>query len=118
MYKIHPVENDEVARIIYPALTEGELLFVVNEEGSFTGEAVCVISGDTVRLKHLRAPFDDARTLLFLAVLNYAERRGITRAVCEAPDLKDLCRRMDFDDDMTVSLVDFFVAGRHCSHEI
>ncbi len=118
MYKIHPIESNVVAQAIYPGLCDGERLFVVNEEGKFTGEAVCAIQGDTVRIKHLRAPFEEARLMLFLSVLNYAERRKVKKAVCEVPALEDICRRMGFENDMTVSLVDFFKPGRHCHDEI
>ena len=117
MYKIHPVEERIIAKSIYPELAENELLFVVNEEGNFTGKSVCEFIEDTVCIKSLTAPYDDARTLMFLNMLNYAERRGIKKAVCLNNELIDLCNRYGFDKNMTVSLESFFAPGAHCKHE-
>lgn len=117
MYKIHPVEERIISKSICPELSENELLFVVNEEGKFTGTSVCEFIEGTVYIKSLAAPYDDARTLMFLNMLNYAERRGIKKAVCLDKALADLCKRYGFDENMTVSLEGFFAPGAHCNHE-
>lgn len=116
MFKIQPVEDAEIAKAIFPSLSDYESLFVVNEEGRFTGTGVCRITEKDVTILKLSAPFDDARTLLFLGMLNYAERRGIKKAYCKDPALEDLCRRMDFSEDGSVDLTGFFDPGRHCKH--
>ena len=117
MYKIHPVEEQIIAKSICPELSDGELLFVVNEEGKFTGKSVCEIIDDSIYIKKLNAPYDDARTLMFLNMLNYAERRKIKKAVCLNNELIDLCKRYGFDENMAVSLEGFFAPGAHCNHE-
>ncbi|MBQ2941182.1 MAG: hypothetical protein IJD97_02990 [Clostridia bacterium] len=117
MYKIHPVEERIIAKSICPELSENEILFVVNEEGKFTGKSICEFIEDTVYVKNLTAPYDDARTLMFLNMLNYAERRGIKKAVCINKELDDLCKRYGFDENMAVSLEGFFAPGAHCNHE-
>ncbi len=116
MYKIHPVEEKVIAKAILPELSESEILFVVNEDGKFTGKSVCEICNDTVLIKHLEAPYDDARTLMFLGMISYAERRGIKKAVCLNSGLKDLCVKYGFDEKMSVSLDNFFAPGAHCTH--
>lgn len=116
MYKIHPVEESIIAKSILPELSENEILFVVNEEGRFTGKSVCEINDDTVFIKQLTAPYDDARTLMFLNMISYAERRGIKKAVCLNPELKDLCEKYGFDEKSTVNLENFFSPGAHCTH--
>ena len=116
MYKIHPVEERIIAKSILPELSENEILFVVNEDGVFTGKAVCELNGDTVSLKQLSAPYDDARTLMFLGMISYAERRGIKKAVCLNTELKDLCDKYGFDENLTVNLENFFAPGAHCTH--
>ena len=116
MYKIHPVEERIVAKTLCPELSENEILFVVNENGKFTGKAICEIKEDSVIIGHLTAPYDDARTLIFLDMISYAERRGIKKAICKNADLKDLCEKYGFDERMTVSLENFFAPGAHCTH--
>lgn len=117
MFKIHPVEERNVAENIYPGLLDDEMLFVVNEEGKFTGTGICSIVPDSVTIKKISAPYDDARMLMFLGILNYAERRGVKLAICKDNNLKDLCTRMNFNEDMTVELKDFFKPGAHCIHD-
>lgn len=115
MYKIHPVEEREIAEAIYPGLKEEELLFVVNEDGKFTGKGIFVIENDMITIKHIEAPYSEARTLMFLGILNYAERRGIKEALCSDSSLMDLCEKMGFEE-MRVKLKGFFEPGKHCSH--
>ena len=117
MYKIHPVEEQIIAKSICPELSENETLFVVNEEGKFTGNSICEIETDLVIIKKLDAPYDDARVLMFLAMLNYAEKRGAKKAVCINDKLADLCKRYGFDEKLTVSLEVFFKPGAHCNHD-
>lgn len=114
MFKIHPVEEREIAENIYPGLRQGETLFVVNEDGKFTGIGVCVLKSETLIIKGLTAPYDDARELLFLAMISYGERRGAKKALCEADYLDDLCEKHGFDADFSVMLSDFFKPGRRC----
>lgn len=114
MFKIHYIENREIAESIYPSLKENEMLFALNEEGAFKGTAICENEGDTVVIKSVNAPYEDARLLMFLAMLNFAERHGMKQAHCSNKDLTDLCERMHFQSDMTVSLEGFFAPGRHC----
>ena len=116
MYKIHPVEEKIIAKAIFPELSENEILFVVNEDGKFTGKSVCEINSDTVFIKQLTAPYDDARMLMFLNMISYAERRGIKKATCLNTELKDLCEKYGFDEKMSVSLENFFAPGAHCTH--
>ena len=116
MYKIHPVEEKIIAKVIWPELSENEILFVVNEDGKFTGKAVCEVIEDTVLIKHLSASYDEARTLMFLGMISYAERRGIKKAVCLNLELKDLCDKYGFDEKMSVDLENFFAPGAHCKH--
>lgn len=114
MFKIHYIDNREIAQSICPEIGENEMLFALNEEGVFKGTAVCENENDTVVIKNVSAPYEDARLLMFLAMLNYAERHGIKKARCINGELRDLCERMNFESDMTVSLEGFFVPGRHC----
>ncbi len=116
MYKIHPVEEREIAEAICPELKEEEGLFVVNEDGKFTGKGIYVIENDVITINHIDAPYSDARTLMFLGILSYAERRGIKEACCKDLALSDLCQKMGFDEDMKVKLEGFFEPGKHCSH--
>ncbi len=116
MYKIHPVEERIIAESIWPELSEKEILFVVNEEGIFTGKSICEINDETVYIKYLKAPYDDARTLMFLGMLSYAERRGVKKAVCLNEKLNDLCEKYGFDENSSVSLENFFAPGAHCTH--
>lgn len=41
MFKIHYIDNREIAESIYPSLGDNEMLFVLNEEGVFKGKAIC-----------------------------------------------------------------------------
>ncbi len=116
MYKIHPVEETIIAKSIYPDLSDSELLFVVNEEGMFTGRGICEIKEDVVIVKSIKAPYDDARTLMFLSMLSYAEKRGIKKGKCLDKALLDLCIRYKFDDNSEVCLEGFFKEGAHCIH--
>ncbi|MDP4133536.1 MAG: hypothetical protein Q8882_05945 [Bacillota bacterium] len=117
MFKIHPIENYEVAKSIYSTLKEDELLFGVNEEGHFTGFGVSCIINDAIFIRRIEANAPDARFLLFADMLNYADRRGLKKAVCEDKSLKDICDRMGFNNDLAVNLEGFFKPGAHCSHE-
>lgn len=114
MFKIHYIDNREIAESIYPSLGENEMLFALNEEGIFKGTAICENEGETVIIKRVDAPYEDARLLMFLAMLNYAERHKMKMARCINSNLADLCERMHFEKDMTVSLEGFFIPGRHC----
>lgn len=116
MYKIHPIEETIIAKSIYPDLGENELLFAVNEEGKFTGTGICEIKDGKISIKVIDAPYDDARTLMFLSMLSYAEKRGIKEGVCLNEGLKDLCARYGFDENLKVNLEGFFKAGAHCIH--
>ncbi len=116
MYKIHPIEEILVAKSLYPDLKEGQLLFAVNEDGKFTGKGICEIRHDTVYITEIDAPYDDARTLMFLSMLSYFEKRGAKKGTCLNKSLKDLCDRYGFDEDMNVSLKGFFDPGAHCNH--
>ena len=114
MFKIHYIDNREIAESIYPSLSENEMLFALNEEGVFKGTAICENEGETVIIKRVDAQYEDARLLMFLAMLNYAERHKMKMARCINSNLADLCERMHFEKDMTVSLEGFFIPGRHC----
>ncbi len=116
MYKIHPIEEEIIAKSIYPDLEENQLLFAVNENGKFTGRGICEIKEDTVCILKIEAPYDDARTLMFLSMLSYAEKRGAEKGICLNIDLKDLCERYGFDNEMSVKLKGFFNPGAHCNH--
>lgn len=114
MFKIHPVEEREIAESIYPDLKYDEILFVVNEDGKFTGTGICKLNSATLTIVSLVAPYDDARELMFLAMISYGEKRGAERAVCKAVYLKDLCKKHGFNADFSVSLSSFFKPGRSC----
>lgn len=114
MFKIQYIDNREIAEGICPEIKADEMLFALNEDGIFKGTAICENENDTVIIKSVCAPYEDARLLMFLSMLNYAERHGIKKACCINEELRDLCERMHFDNDMKVSLEGFFVSGRHC----
>ena len=116
MFKIHPVEEHSIAKMIKGDLLESELLFVVNEEGKFTGYGVSEIKEGAFYIKNIDAPYEDARFLMFMGMLNYAERRGIKTAYCKDEKLDDLCKRTGFDENKSVSLDGFFKSGAHCNH--
>lgn len=114
MFKIHPIEQEEVAREIYPELCRNEILFALNEGGKFTGYGVCGIDKERIFVKSISVPYDDARELMFLAMLSYAERRGVKTASVNDFSLADLCEKYEFDQNKCVSLEGFFLPGKHC----
>lgn len=117
MFKLQPIENKDIAREIYPELAEGEMLFALNEDGRFTGIGVFEIKDETVILKSINITQSDVRELMFLAILSYAERRNVKKALCTAQELKDLCIKYGFNSELSVLLEGFFLPGKHCSKQ-
>lgn len=118
MYKIQPVEQRIIAKELYPSLNEDELLFALNEGGCFKGFGICAASTECITVKKIDVPYEDARYIMFLAMLSYAERRGAKKAICEDVALRDLCERVGFSEDLTVSLEGFFAPGKRCGEKI
>lgn len=118
MYKIQPIEQRIIAKELYPSLNEDELLFALNEGGGFKGFGVCAVTGECVTVKKIDVPYEDARYIMLLAMLSYAERRGVKKAMCEDTGLRDLCEKAGFSKDLTVSLEGFFAPGKRCDKKI